>query len=130
MNKNNQDENVEESKRLALKLKDLCNDKGIEIDPAASSEIIHKLGLLYFRKGCNKISLIQSVGLLNSAIARNPKNISIIQRDLSKVCLYILEQAKAQNSTADLIEKATKVKDDIELMRNEVNRRLTILKTI
>ena len=130
MNKNNQDENVDESKRLALKLKDLCNDKGIEIDPVASSEIIHKLGLLYFQKGCNKISLIQSVGLLNSAIARNPKNISIIKRDLSKVCQFILEQANAQKSTADLIEKATKVKDDVDLMRNEVNRRLIIFKTI
>ena len=130
MNKNNQDENIEESKRLALELKDLCNDKGIEIDPVASSEIIHKLGLLYFQKGCNKISLIQSVGLLNSAIVRNPKNISIIKRDLSKVCLFILEQANAQNSTADLIEKATEVKNDADLMRKEINRRLTILKTI
>ena len=130
MNKNNQEENIEESKRLALKLKDLCNDKGIEIDPVASAEIIHKLGLLYFRKGCNKISLIQSVGLLNSAIARNPKNISIIKRDLSKVCLFILEHANAQNSMADLIKKATEVKDDVDLMRNEVNRRLTISKTI
>ena len=130
MNNNNQDENVEESKRLALKLKHLCNDKGIEIDPVASSQIIHALGLLYFRKGCNKISLIQSVGLLNSAITRNPKNFSIIKRDLSKVCQFILEQAKAQNSTADLIEKATEVKNDVDLMRNEVNRRLTISKTI
>ena len=129
MNENNKDENVEESKRLALKLKGLCNDKGIEINPVASSEIIHALGLLYFQKDCSKISLIQSVGLLNSAIARNPKNISIIKRDLSKVCQFILEQAKAQNSMADLIEKATKVKDDIDLMRNEVNRRLTILRT-
>ena len=130
MNKNNQNENVEESKRLALKLKDLCHDKGIEIDPVASSEIIHKLGLLYFQNGCNKISLIQSVGLLNSAIARNPKNISIIKRDLSKVSQFIFEQANAKNSTTNLIEKANKVKDDVELMRNEVNRRLTFLKTV
>ena len=73
MNKNNQEENVEESKRLALKLKDLCNHKGIEIDPVASSEIFHKLGLLYFQKGCSKISLIPSVGLLNSAMHEIPK---------------------------------------------------------
>ena len=130
MNENNHDENVKESKRLALKLKDLCNDKGIEIDLVASSEIIHKLGLLYSQRSFNKISLIQSVGLLNSAIARNPKNMSIIKRDLSQVCRFILEQAKAQNSTADLIEKATEVKNDVDLMRNEVNRRLTISKTI
>ena len=111
-------------------LKDLCNHKGIKIDLVASSEIIHKLRLLYFHKDCNKISLIQSVGLLNSAIARNPKNISIIKRDLSKVCLFILEHANAQNSMADLIEKATKVKDDVDSMKNEVNRRLTFLKPI
>ena len=130
MKKNNRNDNVEESKRLALKLKDLCTDKGIEIDPVASAEIIHKLGLLYFQKDCNKISLIQSVGLLNSAIVRNPQNISITKRDLSKVCQFILEQAKAQNSTVDLIEKANEVKEYIDLMRNEVNRRLTFLQTI
>ena len=48
----------------------------------------------------------------------------IIKRDLCKVCLFILDQAKAQNSTTNLIEKATKVKDDVDLMRIEVNGRL------
>ena len=111
-------------------MKDLCNHKGIKIDLVSSSKIIHKLGLLYFHKDCNEISIIQSVGLLNSAIARNPKNISINKRNLCKVCLFILEQAKAQNSTADLIKKTTKIKYDVDSMRNEVNRRLTFLKPI
>ena len=130
LNENNKDAKVEQSKRLALKLKDHCNNKGIEIDPVTSSKIIHKLGLLYFQKNCNKISLIQSVGLLNSAIARNPQNILVIKRDLSKVCQFILDQAKAQNLTADLIEKANEVKNDIDSMRKEVNQRLAFLKTI
>ena len=130
MNKNHKDEITKSSKILSLHLKSVCDDKGIEKDPVKSAEIIHKLGLLYFQQSIDKITLIQSVGLLNSAIARNPKHISMIKQDLSKVCQFVLGKAKAQNLTADLIEKSNRIKHKIELMRNQTNRSLVFLKTI
>ena len=86
MDKSNEDKIVKESKALSLELKSVCNVKGFEIDFAQSAEIIHKLGLVYFQRSSSKISLIQSVGLLNSAIVRKPKNILLIKQDLFKVC--------------------------------------------
>ena len=118
------------AKILCWQLKLVCDKKGIETDPSKSAEIIHKLGLVFFRQSCNKISLIQSVGLLNSAIARNPKNIAEVKQDLSKVCNFVLQHAKAQISTADLIEKANQIKDEIESMRIQTNKALRFLKTI
>ena len=130
MYESNEDKLVKESKALSLELKSVCNDKGFEIDFAKSAEIIHKLGLVYFQRSSSKISLIQSVGLLNSAIARKPKNISLIKQDLFEVCQFVLQQAKAQNTNADLIQKANSVKKKIESMRNQTKRSLAFIQTV
>ena len=121
---------AEELKILAWQLKFVCNDKGIEIDPTKSAMIIHKIGLVYLKQKSNKISIIQGIGLLNSAIKRNPKNIKIIKQDLSKACQFVLQEANAQDSTAGLIEKACEVKHDIESMRNQTIKSLAFLKTV
>ena len=121
---------VEELKKLALQLKSVCNSKGIETDPIKSAEIIHKLALVFFRQCSNKISLIQSIGLLNSAIARYPTNMSVIIRDLSIACQFVLQQAEAQDLTVDLIKKASEVSKEIESMRNQANKTLKFLQTV
>ena len=72
-------------KALALKLKDACDPKGQEINPSKSAKIIHQIGLEHFRRSPDKICLIKGVGLLNSAIARNPNNASDIEKDLRKI---------------------------------------------
>ena len=108
-------------KDLAIKLQSLCDDKGIEIKPTKSAEIIHELGLLHLKQSPDKIGLIKSVGLLNAAIVRKPKNVSKIEEDLCKVCVHILEQANAQDQKADLIEKAKHVKSRFESMRSNTD---------
>ena len=131
MSKDDKDENLENAeKAISLELQSRCDNRGIEINSVNSANIFHELGLVYFQKRTSKVSLIKSVGLLNSAIARNPKRISLIKQDLSKVCQFILKQANAEDSTADLIEKANKVKVNVDLRRSKVSRRLTFLKTI
>ena len=129
MEKYNKDK-TKELKQLCLQLKALCNEKGIENDFTKSAEIIHKLGLVYYRHSFDKISLIQSVGLLNSAIARKPKENSKIKQDLSTICQFVLQQAKARDSTANLIKKARKIKVEIESMRNQAKRSLTFQRTV
>ena len=131
MSKDDKDENLENAeKAISLELQSRCDNRGIEINSVNSANIFHELGLVYFQKRTSKVSLIKSVGLLNSAIARNPKCISLIKQDLCRVCQFILKQANAENSTADLIEKANKVKVNVDLWRSKVSRRLTFLKTI
>ena len=130
MKENSECEIIEELKTLSWQLKSACNDKGIEIDPTKSAVIIHKIGLAYLKQKSNKISIIQGIGLLNSAIKRNPKNIKIIKQDLSKACQFVLQEANAQDSTAGLIEKVCEVKHDIESMRNQTNKSLAFLKTV
>ena len=130
MTENCEKVNNKEVRRLSLQLKSTCNNEGVEIDSVKSAEIIHKLGLVYFQQDSNKTSLIQSVGLLNSAIARNPKNILTIKQDLLKICQFVLQQAKAQHPNIDLIQKANQVKEKIKLVREKVNKKLTFLETI
>ena len=106
---------------LASQLQLLCNNKGIENEPAKSAEIIHKIGLEHFKMSPDKISLIKCVGLLNSAISRSPNNVSEIKNDLHKICLNILQQAKAKDQTADLLDQANHIKAQIQLMRIAAN---------
>ena len=121
--------NEEEIKCLCLQLKKNCvfkNGKGIEIDPTKSAKIFYKLGLVYSKR-CDRISLIKSVGLLNSAIERKPDNVFKIEKDLYKVCQHILSNANAQDQNADLIEQANRVKSHITSMRYKTNQALTSL---
>ena len=92
-----------------------------ETEPEKAAEIIYKIALIYKRRSPDKISLIKCVGLLNAAIIRKPSNISQIEADLAEVCKHILEQANAKDHTADLINKAKTVKDEIIFLRNKVD---------
>ena len=92
-----------------------------ETEPQKAAEIIHKIALIYKRQSPDKISLIKCVGLLNAAIIRKPSNISQIEADLTEVCKHILKQANAEDHTADLIDKAKRVKDEIIFLRKEVD---------
>ena len=118
----------EEIKRLASELKRSCDKRGIETDSTKAAEIFHKMGMEFFERNSDKISLIKSVGLLNSAITRNPSNVSEIKKDLSAICHHILLQANAQDHNADLIAQATYVKTELLSMRSETDQVLGKLK--
>ena len=111
----------EEEFILALQMKDRCCDaSGKETDPAKAAEYIHKIAVIYRKRGFDKISLIQSVGLLNAAILRNPSNIFQIKSDLNEICQHILQTAKAINQNVNLVTKAEQVKALFEKLRMEV----------
>ena len=116
--------NKEDLRQLALKLKNLCDDKGREIDSCKSALIIHQIGLVHTTQSPDKIALIKAVGLLNAALVRNPCNASSVKNDLSDLCKHILKQANAKDQSADLIAKAKYIKSMISVMRNEANESL------
>ena len=118
----------ERMKQLALELNQLCNDKGVELHPPTSAVTIYKIGLEHFKRSPDKVSLIKSVGLLNSAIVRNPKNVSEIKEKLSTICQHILQTANAQNPAADLIQHASFLKDRIKRFRDKANQALALTK--
>ena len=120
------EERYEEELKLAQEMKaSLCNKSGKETDAAKSGEIIHQLGKIYRKQSPDKISLIQSAGLFNAAIVRNPLNISQIKSDLCEICQHILQKAEAKQPNADLIKKAKQVKTTITKMRNDVKKQLS-----
>ena len=121
-----EEEGLEEELQLAQEMKaNYCKasvgKQFKETEPEKAAEVIHKIALIYKRRSLNKISLIKCVGLLNAAIIRKPSNVSQIEEDLAEVCKNILEQANAKDHKADLIDKAKIVKDEITILRNEVN---------
>ena len=120
----------EKTNRLCLKLKGVCDKNGIDINPTTSAELFHNLAVVHFRKSPDKTSLIQTVGLLNAAIKRKPKNIYQIEKDLEVVCKHILHLAKAQNKTTNLILQAQILKSEIASMRDETDRGLAFIKTV
>ena len=111
----------DEEFRLAQQLKsDFCDGSGKEKKTAKSAEIIHKIGLTYRKRSPNKIAIIQSVGLFNAAILRNPSNIAQIKSDLIEICQHILQIAEAKHQNVSLIKKAEEVKAQFEKLRAEV----------
>ena len=107
--------------RLAHQMKnDFCDGSGKEKDLAKAAKIIHKIGLTYRKRSPNKIALIQSVGLFNAAILRNPSNIAQIKSDLIEICQQILQIAEAKHQNVSLIKKAEEVKAQFEKLRAEV----------
>ena len=68
--------------------------------------------------------LVKSVRYFNTALVRNPWNVSEIKSDLSDVCKQILLAAGAKNQDADLLEKAEEVKFRLTEWRREVNEYL------
>ena len=115
----------EEEFKLAQHMKEHCCDtSGKETDPAKAAEIIHKLAVIYRKRSPDKIALIQSVGLFNAAIVRNPSNIARVKSDLNEICQHILQNAEAKNQSVCLVKKAKQVKAQAEKMRIEVETHL------
>ena len=110
--------------QLALKLKNLCDDKGKEINPSKSASIIHQIGLVHTRLSPEKIALIKAVCLLNAALVRNPCDAISIKNDLLELCKHILKQANTKHQLADLIAKVKYIKSMISVMRDEANESL------
>ena len=123
------EEGLGEELKLARQMKDdhckVSDGKIQESQPEKAAEILHKIGLIYRQRSPDKISLIQSVGLLNAAIFRNPSNVSEIKSDLSKINRHILIQAHATTQNADLIKRAILVKESINELRKEVKQKLS-----
>ena len=117
--------NDDEEFTLAQHMKEnYCDDSGKEINIEKAAETLHKIALIYKKRGPDKISLIKSAGLLNAAIVRNPSNVSQIKFNLFELCHYILRQANAEKQNADLIQKAEEVKASVGEMRHEVSEYL------
>ena len=113
--------NNEQELGLACQMKDnYCDASGKEIDPAKAAEILYQIGLIYKQRSSDKIALIQSAGLLNAAIFRQPSNVKQIKSDLVELCQHILEMSNAKNQNVDLIQKAEQVKTKIAELRFEV----------
>ena len=120
MQQNDHMDNIEEEFRLAHQMKnDCCDTSGIETDPEKAAEIIYKIGVIYRKRSPDKIALLQSAGLFNAAIVRNPSNITRIKADLFEICHHILLKAKAENQSVDLVQKAEQVKTVVGNLRTE-----------
>ena len=86
-----------------------------------SADIIHQIGLIYKKRSPDKISLLQSVGLFNAAIVRNPFNTQI-KSDLSETCRDILKLANTNYyEETDLVKKAEDVKKLVNELREQVD---------
>ena len=106
---------------LAQQMKnDCCDTSGKETDLAKAAEILHKIGIVYRKQSPDKIALIQSVGLLNAAIVRNPSNVASIEFDLLEICQHILQKAEAKDQNAHLVSKAMQVKAEFKGLRAEI----------
>ena len=117
----------DEEKRLMNQLKQVCDDKGQEINVAKSKQILYQLGKLYYVKSKQTpeiITLIQSAALYNAAIARSTSNAQEIEHDLKQLCKYVLAKSGAQNQHADLINRAKQVKKEFENLRLNVKQKL------
>ena len=114
-----------EELKLATSLKNnYCDETGKETDPKQAAKIIHEIGKIYRQRSPDKLALIKCVGLLNAAIVRNPSNLLHVQNDLSLTCQHILQLAKADYQSANLIKKANEVKQSFDELRNEVDHLL------
>ena len=131
--RNSVEENFAEKEYdFAKELKDkLCDEDGKELDHRQSAQIIHQLGRLYQKRNDDMFSLIKSAALYNAAIARCPKNVEEIQKDLRSLCQEILIKADAKCKNPDcLFQISSKIKKDVENMRSKVNKKLLLIKPI
>ena len=123
--------------KLALELKELCepyDNKWKEINQFESAKVLHKLGFLYKVECANedeksllkKIKFIQSAGLLNCALVRQPLT-EEIKEDLRLLCANLLQSSKAQREDFDLVGFASNLKQEIKQWRNDVKDQATTL---
>jgi len=83
-----------EEETLATQLKKICDKEGKEIEPVKSAPIFHELAKLYLERNSEivtdrMICLVKSAALFNAAIARSPKNVQEIEKDLKDFYLKI-----------------------------------------
>ena len=116
-----------EEDELADQLRKICDRNGEESNPKQSAEIFHKIGKIYFQRN-TKVSLIRSATLFNAAITRQPDNMQEIKDDLKELCSHVLIEAGANKLDDDLITAAIKVEEEVQSMRNKVNKKLDNLK--
>ena len=123
----------DEEEKLADELKKICDDRGQETNETKSAPIFHKMALNYQTRP-PKISnmmdhdkttllmmkLIKSAALYNAAITRS-QNESDFQENLKRLCVEILKSSGTEQTNANLIQEAEKVKAKIEDMRKFVN---------
>ena len=121
---------------MTQKLRELCvpvrgkKKTRREIDPKKSADLFHRLGLIYMRREPDKISLIQSAGLLNAALVRKPDNKEQIKQDLIKLHRIVLKHADADNGNANLEEKASFVKEKFQSLRSNTRKDLENVKQL
>ena len=106
-----------EENELVTELKKLCDYHGREIDPSKTAELLHRLGLIYWKRSPDKLSLMQAAALFNAAIVRKPANLQTIQKDLHALCTHVLKLGKAQNLNADLVETSKILGEKVKQMR-------------
>ena len=70
-------------------------------------------------RNADKISLIQSAALLNAAIVREPQNKVEIEKDLEKLCSFILRAAEVTKPDINLISAAKTCKKAIIQYRDD-----------
>ncbi|CAK8679081.1 unnamed protein product [Clavelina lepadiformis] len=107
----------ESIKLLAEKLKALCDENGKEINTERTSPILNELGLL-FGKRKDKVSLLQSAGLLNAVLVRQPLN-SQARLNLDDLCWKILNLARAQIAGESLTNISLSVAEAFHKLRIE-----------
>ncbi|CAK8674792.1 unnamed protein product [Clavelina lepadiformis] len=118
----------EEEINLANQLKLLCTKVGKFykegediLDKSAS--IFNNLACLYENNAENKRDLIKAAALFNAAIVRQPQIITF-QKNLKTLCRNILRVAEALKLEANLIEISQQLKEKIETMRKNADKRL------
>ena len=107
-------------KFLSQKLRDMCNEKGEELEPKQTAKVLHSLGKVYRQRSPNKLDLIRSVILFNAALVRNSDNKEEIGRDLKEVCDHVFELSKKKCTNTDLINAASSLKQKIQGYRSKV----------
>ena len=120
--------NVEED-RLCQQLRYICDSHGREPNDLLeeTAEILYQLGKVYRQKSPDKISLIQSAGLFNAALARKKKinkQSLHIKESLQELCSHVLQLACAEKQDADLVAYSEIVKMSFKRMRINVTERL------
>ena len=124
------DELKTEERRLAAELKTLCISHGKKFKeqyPERSAKVLHKLALVYRKYSPDKDSLIRCVGLFNASIVRKPDNLEEVKIGLQELCKHVLKLSNATNQDADLISIANTCKQEAQVLRDKVEKRLSTI---
>ena len=120
---------------MVQKLRNICvrvrgeKNKWKEQNPKESAKLLHELGLIYKGRELDKISLIQSAGLLNAALVRRSDNEEQVRQDLIELHQIVVKHADA-NCNANLEEEASFVKEKFQSLRSEIRKDLEDVKQL